>query len=262
MKKFVMAVVLVLAVVSGVFAQSGKTNCYKAVEQISSTDGRRQLDGKGSFITFTNNTCYYSDAKGTRIGDTNIFTYEGEQNNAYVYSIIGYLNNKPFSYGALIFSKDYKRVDNFFISPIREAGIGMNNPLIIISMYAQVEPVTGIALIPTTNLSPIPQTTAISNAKSASAPATTYTPPSTPSYPSSPSSGSTVGNRLPCKNCNNTGKHPRCNGTGRIQCTICYGRDKSCFTCKGTGTTQCPEFGYNCQAGRCLQCRGTGWINL
>jgi hypothetical protein len=261
MKRFVMAVVLIVAVVSGVFAQAGKTNCYAYVETVTKEGGRKKTrDTNYMYITFTNNSCYVSDEKGNNQKEF-VLSYRGEQNNVYVYSSV--VTDRQ--YGSIfenvfIFSKDYKRVDIIF--NLTTSYMTLGDP----EMFVQVEPVTRVAVIPSTNLAKLSQISTTQNPQSASAPnSPSYPVPvnPTPNYPSpSNGGGSTVGNRLPCKNCNGTGKHPRCNGTGRIQCTICYGRDKNCFTCKGTGTTQCPEFGYNCQAGRCLQCRGTGWINL
>jgi hypothetical protein len=261
MKKFVMAVVLIVAVVSGVFAQAGKTNAYKVIETIRNNDGVRSKENRNAFyITFTNNSCFASDVNGNRKryddGDlADIHTYQGEQNNTHVYVFL----SKPSGYGTqmvkiLLFSKDYKRFDEYMVDK--------SDPNYVYGGYGigvQLEPVTGNAVISTTNLALLPRPSSVAQ----SSPSYPVPVNPTPNYPSpSNGGGSTVGNRLQCKNCNGTGRHPRCDGTGRIQCTICYGRDKNCFTCKGTGTTPCPELGYNCQAGRCLQCRGTGWINL
>jgi hypothetical protein len=190
MKKFVMAVVLILALVSGVFAQvtvAGQTFYYKEVEQYHAVTGvRSKATGSiDSFITFTNNTCYRSDVKGNRkaTGGDN-YTYQGERNNAYIFtaSVNEEYLKTTWMY---IFSKDYKRADFFAMDAFNP---DWENE---IRFFVQLEPVTMIPLTPTNNIAPLPRPALAQYRPSRNAPSTTYTPPSTPSYPSTPSSPST-----------------------------------------------------------------------
>jgi len=132
MKKFAIAIALVLLAVSGAFAQvsvAGKTLYYKYVYTVDTETGMRSNDlyyGKiykpveaEIYLTFTRNACYASDEKGISkdsqgfsAGDTPP-QYQGEQNDMCVF--MAYIQYNALSIVkkrvTLNFSKDYKRLN-------------------------------------------------------------------------------------------------------------------------------------------------------
>jgi len=138
MKKFLMAVGLMLMLVSAVFAQ---TYYYQYVETVNAETGVRskgKVDYESMYITITKNGCYLSDEKGIQITSGTFggksFTYKGEQNNLYTFlyndtsTVSGTMQANPnFATGTwsfdtptyvvdkkdyyFYFSKDYKRIN-------------------------------------------------------------------------------------------------------------------------------------------------------
>jgi len=125
MKKILMAVGLMLVLVSGVFAQAGKTNFYQYVETVDADTGVREKQKMGNvYFTFTNNSCYVSDERGIKNDNNGVmgagpYVYQGEQNNMYVYVykttvFTGRMQGFNWVYDPdednyLYFSKDFKR---------------------------------------------------------------------------------------------------------------------------------------------------------
>jgi hypothetical protein len=130
MKKIVMLIVLVLLTISGVFAQvsvAGQTYYYRYVETVDAETGVRSKDDrKDVYLTFTRNSCYFSNEKGILINDprgggywtTNpmagrTFNYQSEQNNLFIFRYY-----KDFGHAGgveeaiLRFSKDYTRINH------------------------------------------------------------------------------------------------------------------------------------------------------
>ena len=282
MKNFLMAVGLMFVLALGVFAQVGKTNYYSYIETVNASTGARRKDTfNGSsvrlfYITFTNNSCYYSDEKGNKI-DTD-FSYVGEQNNMYVYSYSQLINEPLGGYTGLtreeilVFSKDYKRLDMVL-------SLNIPNLAKIILLHAQVDPATFSYLIPTANLTPLHPSAASKNKPPAPVLSKPSTPP--PVNPSSPMpvspaspGGGTVGNRVQCPNCYGSGLCNICKGNYKQTCTYCNGTGKkvygygtnatyeNCAVCRGMGYTLCAAFGSTCLSGKCSSCRGTGYLNM
>jgi len=218
MKKMLMAVVLIVALVSGVFAQAGKTNYYYFVESVKVNTGEKAyaLKGDSNYYTFTNNSCYESDAKGNKkiiSYRDSVYTYIGEQNNTYVYRLSWKSNNNDM-YDTLIFSKDYKRLDVINSSPSYPDYKEYTH------MYVQVDIATNTYLVSTTNLTSLPRPSSAELNKP-------------PASSAQPSQSANVGNGG--ENC------PVCNGTGGIIETVeLFGGFKSsvrvtCWRCNGTG---------------------------
>lgn len=273
MKKFTMAIGLMLVLVSGVFAQAGKTNLYKWIEKFHAVTGARSNDnsvkpGDGYIhITFTNNSFYYVDEKGNKKFDD--IPYIGEQNNLFVYRRQGTSVGGSSMIYTYYFSKDYKRLDVILSSP---SVPDFENQ---ISLYVQADPNSKTALIATTNLTPLRQSSTAQNRPSAPAPSTTYTPPPVTS-PSSPSGGGTV-TRTQCRSCNGSGLCSSCRGNYMSTCTYCNGRGQklygygtnqtyeTCAVCKGSGKSYCAVCynpgGLNHNPGKCSVCKGSGYIN-
>jgi len=196
MKNILMAVILILALATGICCAGGKnelTNYYCYVESFDADTGKKSEDEKGNFkyITFTNNSCFFSDAKGTNERNFS-YSYKGEQNNLYIYS-----STKSDSLGVLetllIFSKDYKRLD--LISNHSYFTDWANQ----IALFVQADPSTKSPLISTANLAPLEQSSTAQNRPSTPSQNNTYTPPPATTYtptPSSPSSSSSGGSGI------------------------------------------------------------------
>jgi len=131
MKKFLMAVGLMLVLSSAVFAQAGKTNYYRYVETVNTETGVRSKGrDHGMYITFTRNSCYESDEKGvrTKLSDgspSQVYTYEGEHNNLHVYRYLFKIGSVDFFNWTYTFSKDYKRVNYNMITNSSSSGISV-----------------------------------------------------------------------------------------------------------------------------------------
>ena len=159
MKKIIMLIILMLIVVSGLFGQVGKTYYYKYVETVNTDTGvkskgssyaysrgssknesdkiKKKIEkDNGVYITFTNNSCYFSDSNGMVVKDSPggynffrnmvfeiyngsrvVFSYYGERNNLYVFvakysrtdAYNAYYRPTTYYEDYLYFSKDYKR---------------------------------------------------------------------------------------------------------------------------------------------------------
>jgi hypothetical protein len=127
MKKTVMVIGLLLAIVCGVFAQvsvAGQTLYYQYLYSIDSETEVRTIEAspppyfsepppsyktinKG-FITFTRNSCYESNAQGISTGGYT-HAYQGEQNNMLVFYVDNYTYEGTELY--FYFSKDFKRLN-------------------------------------------------------------------------------------------------------------------------------------------------------
>ncbi|MCL2806529.1 MAG: hypothetical protein FWD26_11390 [Treponema sp.] len=119
MKKFSIGIILMFVLVSGVFAQAGQTIYYRHVLMVDSKTGVRRdvAINQGMYITFTRNSCYVSNEKGSQISNphgsgTHACTYQGEQNNFHVFTYVEIgvqdLWRKTTTY---TFSNDYKRLN-------------------------------------------------------------------------------------------------------------------------------------------------------
>ena len=172
MKKFLITVGLMLALVSGVFAQ---TYYYKYVETVNAETGARS---KGSpeyetmYITFPNpiKSCYFSDEKGIQAKSgtfgEKIFKYMGEQNNLFTFlyneisTVSGMMQANPnFATGTwsfdtptyvsdkkdyyLYFSKDLKRINYRIYYPTFNSEKGSRSTAYwdnMILIYERTEP--------------------------------------------------------------------------------------------------------------------------
>jgi hypothetical protein len=123
MKKTVVVIGLLLAIVCGIFAQvsvAGQTLYYKYVYTVDTETEAKSIAGdvQDTYITFTRNSCYSSDEKGiikhiTFLDSwgwdiTHIF--QGEQNNSFVF-MAQTKNAVRYYTGYFYFSKDYKRMN-------------------------------------------------------------------------------------------------------------------------------------------------------
>jgi len=154
MKKTLMLIGLIFVLAAGVFAQvtvEGKTYYYKYVESVDPKTGvKSNKKSPNIYITFTKNSCYESDEKGilkTYKVDGQpypVYTYQGEQDNHYVFewiqekrvvtspsgstidvgAIFDSINGTTNNYFKFIFSKDYKRI-NKSTSYRDEASVGI-----------------------------------------------------------------------------------------------------------------------------------------
>jgi hypothetical protein len=125
MKKAVMVIGLLLAIVCGVFSQisaAGQTLYYQYLYSIDSETEVRTIerspppyfkDEQGTenkgFITFTRNSCYASNAQGIFKGGSTNLAYQGEQNNMLVFYVAKWITSFNDLY--FYFSKDFKRLN-------------------------------------------------------------------------------------------------------------------------------------------------------
>ncbi|MCL2806531.1 MAG: hypothetical protein FWD26_11400 [Treponema sp.] len=113
MKKLTIALILMFVLAAGAFAD---TLYYQYVESVDRSTGvKSKMHYKDTYITFTRNSCYASDAKGLRIncpisGSNYVFNYQGEQNNLLIfrYSLKSVAAEVSITYA---FSRDYSRIN-------------------------------------------------------------------------------------------------------------------------------------------------------
>jgi hypothetical protein len=155
MKKTVMVIGLLLAIVCGIFAQvsvAGQTLYYKYVYTVDTETEAKSIVGgvKDAYITFTRNSCYFSDEKGII---TPIFVFldswaweithifQGEQNNSFVFMAQTKAGGEYYT-GYLYFSKDYKRMNYRTESHLNNGSFDFNHKgnLNAIHVYEQTTP--------------------------------------------------------------------------------------------------------------------------
>jgi hypothetical protein len=151
MKKAVMLIGLLVAVVCGVFAQvsvAGQTLYYKYLYTVDSETEARNFDPESSFfisttlkkngdgyITFTRNSCYQSDEKGIAIFSSVVYAYQGERNNMLIF----YRKVDEYREIYIYFSKDFKRLNTNDISTLAQRAASSPNALSGIRSSAQHE---------------------------------------------------------------------------------------------------------------------------